>query len=132
MNDEIQTYANKPIGTGQPAHNVAVTFAGVKRMREMRELLVLMRDVMGRIADDEDMPENWEGNLNALLQIFDKALQPAPLVKVGDFVRRHGADEWFRVTAVHDGGVRSLPDLVTNGDSDPTCVTQFAEHYPTS
>lgn len=129
MNEAITFDYVKPIGTGRPAREVTVTIADAKHMRDVRDLLGLMRNVMDRVADDENMPENWEENLLTLLDGLARALQVAPPIKAGDFVRRVGTDAWYRVTDVHHA-VAQLPDVVTEGDSEPTCVTAFAEHFP--
>lgn len=129
MNEAITFDYVKPIGTGRPAREVTVTIAGTKHVSDVRQLLGLMRSMMDRVADDENMPENWEENLITLLDGLGRALQVAPPIKEGDFVRRVASDAWYRVTDVHHA-VAQLPDVVTEGDSEPRCVTEFAEHYP--
>lgn len=130
MNEAITFDYVKPIGSGRPAQEVTVTIAGAKHVQDVRYLLGLMRNVMDRVADDDEhMPENWEENLTTLLDGLARALQVAPPIKAGDFVRRVASDAWYRVTDVHHA-VAQLPDVVTEGDSEPRCVTEFAEHYP--
>ena len=137
MSDYIKVTNEKALGSGNSATKATITIDTTTGIDRVAGLLEMMRSVMERVADDEDMPLNWEEDLHTLLAGLREALDPAPPVKQGDFLREysdHGGKRWHRVvsaTAFRRHG-KTNATITTDQNSDPHSLVDYVEHVPVS
>ena len=132
MSDYIKVTNEKAIGSGNPATQATITIDTVEGIRQVSRLLELARSVMERVADDEDMPLKWDENLHRLIAGLHEALDPAPPVKEGDFLRAYsdrGGKRWHRVESATDPvryHGKTNATITTDQNSDPHSPSNYA------